>query len=318
MPLETSVPERNPDSPDSNAQGDPSPIKHVSVEVKAAARICCHSDCGRTVARSGYCWRHYKCDSRSKQARIIEKARATKKAREIRTKERKRKRVHVAKPAPVTNYAMQGMTQERKSKLAALHSNISKRPECHETVWEEVDLLCRCVRLSGVGFDPCAGTGSIGRFVSEICPKVREVDGADIDRRRKGNVDFLQDALRMRLKEGCYDFIIFSPPFLLSDVFLMWAFEQPVNIWCFHLAGDYFTNAPAYRLRALKNKMDEGLVLFVSGLPVVKGRPMRRCLWIVIFANASVMRKHLIQTACSRVYMNTVMDDECRHKGEAP
>eukprot|EP00854_Cymbomonas_tetramitiformis_P000897 gene897-1406_t len=285
--------------------------KTVAEGSNLQAKVCCHPECKKTVARTGYCWKHYKCDSRSKSARVIEKARATKKAKDARAKVRKQKRVYVEKKTPLSTYAMQGMTQERKTKLASLHTNILKRPECHETVREEIELLCRCVRLRGVGFDPCAGTGSIGRFVNEICPKVREVDGADIDRRRAGKVDFLQDALRMRLRKDCYDFIIFSPPFLLSDIFLMWAFEQPVKIWCFHLAGDYFTNAPHYRLRALKNKMDDGLVLFVSGLPVVKGRPMRRCLWIVIFANRSEMKKSLVQKACSRVYMNSVMESEC-------
>jgi len=200
-------------------------------------------------------------------------------------------------------------------------------------------MLCKCVRLQGVGFDACAGTGNISRYVKALCPKVREVrissssssrcslslfslfsdtqtlvgmwnvlkiDGVDVDPMRAENVDFVMDALTVKLKPHCYQFVIFSPPFLLSDIFLTWALEQPVDLWCFHLAGDYWTNGPEYRVRALKTKMDTGLVLFISGLPVVPGRGLRRCMWIVIFANARVRTRTLVKSACCQVYMNSL------------
>eukprot|EP00854_Cymbomonas_tetramitiformis_P012515 gene12515-14788_t len=213
--------------------------------------------------------------------------------------------------ATMDSYMMAGMSQERRTKLVCMYKRMRRQPECHATSDKELELLCRCVVLRGVGFDACAGTGNISRYLQNHCAGVREVDGADVDKRRVGKVNCVQDSLRLDLNPDAYDFMIFSPPFLLSDLFLTWALKQPVKMWCIHLAGDYYTNAPDYRLQALKPLIDSGLVLFVSGLPIVENRPMRRCVWMILFRDKKIMRKSCVEEACANIRTSRLNEVDC-------
>ncbi|KAK3245775.1 hypothetical protein CYMTET_44596 [Cymbomonas tetramitiformis] len=186
------------------------------------------------------------------------------------------------------SYMMAGMSQERRTKLVCMYKRMRRQPECHATSDKELELLCRCVVLRGVGFDACAGTGNISRWTAQTLTN----DVSD-------------------LNPDAYDFMIFSPPFLLSDLFLTWALKQPVKMWCIHLAGDYYTNAPDYRLQALKPLIDSGLVLFVSGLPIVENRPMRRCVWMILFRDKKIMRKSCVEEACANIRTSRLNEVDC-------
>ena len=97
------------------------------------------------------------------------------------------------------------------------------------------------VRLSGIGYDPCAGTGTLARLALEMNPHVSKVHTGDIDEGHAG-FDFYGDSLISELPADV-DFIIVSPPFKPADFWLACAVAQKVDVLIMHLAGDSFSNS---------------------------------------------------------------------------
>ncbi|KAK3255083.1 hypothetical protein CYMTET_35710 [Cymbomonas tetramitiformis] len=156
------------------------------------------------------------------------------------------------------------MPSQTRTKLAKRYLATREEPECHPTIEPEMRALLRCVNLWGVGFDVCAGTNSIAEIIGRLTRL--QMDSADVDVSREGAVDFVTDGLALKLRPNAYDFLVFSPPFDLTDVFIAWALQQPVKIRCFHVAGDYYTNAPDYRRRLLRPHLQEGTPPFFTSI----------------------------------------------------
>ena len=153
-------------------------------------------------------------------------------------------------------------------------------------------MLYQAINLHGRGLDPCAGTGTLAREAVAFSDGKLVVHTRDISRSHRG-LDAYGDSLLLCIPPNMYDMLLFSPPFLLTDLFIVWAVAQPVEVIVLHVAGDYWTNAPPYRRAFLAPFEHDERLMFINGLPLVPGRKMRRCIFIVLFLNGGSKRKFL-------------------------
>ncbi|KAK3256197.1 hypothetical protein CYMTET_34645 [Cymbomonas tetramitiformis] len=203
-------------------------------------------------------------------------------------------------PVPFNGYEspelvfMEGMSPQRQNRLRNMHRRILKSPANHPTSLSEVAYLHSCLALSGTLFMPCAGTrGFVNAVQTLYAARINGIFCQDVDRKYPA-LDAYGDCLAERgLHARGYSAIICSPPFLIADLLLAWAVEQAVGVIVLHVAGDYFSNAPEYRRRFLQAYEHNGLMLCISGLPLVPGRKMRRCMFLVLFKNIDVRRQTL-------------------------
>ena len=197
---------------------------------------------------------------------------------------------------------MEGMTPRRISRLRNLHLQNIINPVCERTRDSEVVVLKQCLQLYGNAIDACAGTGSLARSVVALYgDQLQEMWTQDIDVQHKGLNSYV-DSLACSITG--FDIIIFSPPFPMADLFLVWAVNQDVPLVIMHVAGDFFTNAPEYRRTYLQPYEHNGRLLIVNGLPLVKGRNIRRCIFLVLFRDRYSVDRHLIHGASCTVYHN--------------
>ena len=152
-------------------------------------------------------------------------------------------------------------------------------------------MLLDVVEIKGSTLDPCKGTGGI----ASAWPT--SIQTWDIDKHWKPNK--VCDALQ---EKANFDIIVFSPPFELADIFLVWAIENATSMVAMHISGDYFTNAPTYRREYIIPYIKQQLVVFVHGLEIQ--RRQRRCMWLVIFKNKQAKKDMLKRKNVGLVYTN--------------
>jgi hypothetical protein len=195
---------------------------------------CCQYDgCTLVSARNKLCWSHYRTPSRSPTARRLRRlARINALANSL------------VQPEESSLLMMPGMDRARRTRLSNLRERVARQPECHPTDPAEVYILARFVHLSGLGYDACAGTCNLARTAELASTGTLVVHTADIDEESHEGLDSYGDSLNTSLPVNTYDFILFSPPFVLLDMFLVWALRQPVQAVIVQAAGDYWSNAP--------------------------------------------------------------------------
>jgi hypothetical protein len=200
---------------------------------------------------------------------------------------------------------MPQMSQQRRTRLSNLRKAHLQHPTCDPTCPKEVGLLLKAVKLSGLAFEPCAGTGSLSDTVKALSNGELQVHTQDADSRHAG-LRAYGDSLSLTLRE-VYNIIIFSPPFVLGDMFLAWALAQlSASIIVMHISGDYWTNAPAYRHAFLAPFEQDNRMLIVNALPLVQNRKMRRCMFLVLFRDHATRDTTLIPGGSCQVLHNKV------------
>jgi len=94
--------------------------------------------------------------------------------------------------------------------------------------------------------------------------------------------DWSNPALRGKKKR--YKVVTGSIQFNLSDVHAPLMVEAGKEFVCIHCAGDYLINMPPYYRKAWWEKTKaKYFVEIIDNLPLVKGRPVRRCQFLCIF-----------------------------------
>ena len=223
------------------------------------------------------CWTHYKPTSRG-----VVKNRTSRKLT------RKNKKVR-----QLSNLGyMVGALPGRRTFLFNKHVAECGNPTWYPTALEELSLLFDSIVLYGVGYDPCAGSGTIGRVTMERNPNVSKVHTRDIDTTHL-HLDTYGDSLATAVPPNL-DFIIMSPPFVTMDLWLVWAESQKVDVVVVHAAGDLFSNSNEARKGFFAPYMNNDLLCMVEGLPLSKGRKKRRCAFIIWF------RSKQVRDACFR------------------
>lgn len=99
------------------------------------------------------------------------------------------------------------------------------------------------INLHGRALDPGAGTGTLAREAVAFSDGKLRVHTRDISPSHSG-LDEYGDSLLLYIPPSMYEMLLFSPPFLLTDLFVVWAVAQPVQVVIMHVASDYLTNAP--------------------------------------------------------------------------
>lgn len=188
---------------------------------------------------------------------------------------------------------MPNSSKSRQTYLLNKHVQECATPKCHPTDEKEVSILFESIELSGLGYDPCAGTGTLARKAFELNPMVLGIHTRDVDEQHK--VDSYGDSLTTEVPPctKSLDFIIMSPPFRTADLWHAWAKETNVDVIISHVSGDYFSNNYDARKAFYAPYLNNNLIHMVEGLPLVKGRPMRRCCFIVLFKNVCIRNKVL-------------------------
>ena len=249
----------------------------------------CLNPAKRTV-RNGVptlCWTHYKPPSRATQAhstcrKSLKKVKAFAQKTDL--------------------YFMNEMKPGRRTYLFNQHVKECENPVCHPTSEEEITLLFDSIHLSGIGYDPCAGTGTFARLATSANPNVRKVYTRDIDETHPG-LDFYGDSLASQVPPKV-DFIIMSPPFKSADLWLAWGVAQGVDVFIMHVAGDSFSNSYDARKVFYAPFLNNNLMHMVEGLPLVPGRKKRRCSFIVLFKNEAMRNKCLKNGKFCKVFHN--------------
>ena len=249
--------------------------------------VCNTEGCTLLAARGGLCWTCYVPPSRTPKAR-------------------KERRISADTP-PVQLVFMPGMVPTRRNRLANMHRRALRKPTNHPTVHQEVEFLHQALRLKGNIFMPCAGTrGFVDAVESLYSGEISQVFCQDVDRGYTG-LDSYGDVLaHTGLRARGFTAILTSPPFLIADLVLAWAVDQGVDVICLHVAGDYFSNAPLYRRNFLRQYEHNERMLCVYGLPIVRGRKMRRCMFLVLFRTKAVRQQSLRTRGVCTVFHNKV------------
>jgi len=167
--------------------------------------------------------------------------------------------------------------------------------------------LHKAINLRGRALDPCAGTGTLAREAMSFSDgklQVRTNDICSAHSRKHGGLDGYVDAFTLNIPHGNIDMLLFSPPFLMTDTYCVWAVAQPVHLVIMLVAGDYFTNAPSYRSEFLRPFEQDERLMFINGLPLVPGRKMRRCIFMVLFLTRGSKRAFMRADGYCTVYHN--------------
>ena len=265
----------------------------------------------KRIVRDGVptlCWAHYrpKCRTATHRAKSRQENNNNKKIRAKRTLCVKRVPLSKKRTPKICRFEdltfMPNMTKGRKTYLFNRHVAECKKPACHPTSWEEISVLFESIKLYGVGYDPCAGTGTLARGTLALNPNVTKVHTRDVDKACIG-LDSYGDSLSVAVPPDV-DFLIMSPPFRTADLWLGWGVAQNLDVLVFHLAGDNFSNSYDSRKSLFAPYLNNNLMHVVEGLPLVKGRKMRRCSFIVLFKEGCIRNKCLKQGKYCRVYHN--------------
>ena len=233
------------------------------------------------------CWTHYKPPSRTTE-------------QHSRCRKRLKKVKAIAEKSDL--YFMADMKPGRRTFLFNQHVKECEKPVCHPTSEEEITILFESIQLSGFGYDPCAGTGTLARLATSLNPNVCKVYTRDIDETHPG-LDFYGDTFASEVPSHL-DFIIMSPPFKPADLWFAWGVAQVVDVFIMHLAGDSFLNSYDARKDFYAPFLNNDLMHMVEGLPLVPGRKKRRCSFVVLFKNADIRRQCLKKGKFCKVYHN--------------
>lgn len=184
--------------------------------------------------------------------------------------------------ARLVNIILPGCPKGHVTKLHNLRFKTRKRyPTCEKEI--EVLLTFLDESLQGTFEDPTCGIRTIEKVLLEQHPSVTHVGCYDIDHTVYPHV--VLDALNpkeLNCLSGRPDFIIFSPPFEETDTYLFYMARRAKKGVMALVAGDYLSNAPAFRASAWNEYADTGRTHVIAGLELVPGRKMRRAIWVVI------------------------------------
>lgn len=154
----------------------------------------------------------------------------------------------------------------------------------YPTAYEEVVMLCNHLKsvVPGTFEDPTCGTRAVERAVTEKLTNLTSFRSMDLDWRCFP--DIVVDSLNpYELKTVPRpDFIVFSPPWELTDAFLYLMAERANKAVMALVASDYLTNAPEFRMQAWNKYAKKKKTHVIAGLPLVTGRPTRRAIWVII------------------------------------
>jgi hypothetical protein len=146
--------------------------------------------------------------------------------------------------------------------------------------WSRVTKLRRYPVL----LDPCAGTCAIMSFLKDSIPELQQAYIYNNDVNSELPVELSFDCVSAQ-GPAHIDVIVTSLPFEIIDVIAPELVQRASILTALHVPGDWITNGPKYRrLWHSWLSLEEGRVCEIRGLERVKGRPTRRCSWVIIFA----------------------------------
>lgn len=182
------------------------------------------------------------------------------------------------------------------SQLSRLYNKwkkLSQRPICFPTLPEEVYSLVDSIdwqRLVEYGygrlFDPCCGTSSLLDTMAQELPHL-PLSFTSNDINMDFSASYHMDATLNSSwdRTPTMDVVCSSPPFELLDIILPLCIQHATVATALHVPGDFISNGPQYRRQLWQELEEQGRTVTIEGLPRVNGRPMRRCIWIIIFTS---------------------------------
>ena len=178
---------------------------------------------------------------------------------------------------------------------------------CYPTVAQETACLADTIawdRLQPlpdlVLLDPCSGTHGLTRSLYTCLPSLQlQIITNDIHPYHDAtyHMDATDPTIWQHLPT--VDIIACSPPFEILDITLPEFIQRARIVTILHVPGDYLSNGPSYRRKLWRHR-----TAIIEGLPRVAQRPMRRCIWLLVFSSARC--KHFLwRPSTSRVLLTT-------------
>lgn len=187
------------------------------------------------------------------------------------------------------------ITNSHLSKLFNLR--LKNECACFETSSHEVQILIDNIDASHLGGsvvqDPTCGSRTIQEVFQENFRNIKSFESYDIN--MYCFPDVVVDALNPREQIGIPrpDYVVFSPPWEQSDAFVFYGAKRAKKAVMALVAGDFLTNAPNFRAKAWNKYAEEGKTHVIAGLPLVRGRPARRAIWVIIAKTAAGLKQLL-------------------------
>lgn len=180
----------------------------------------------------------------------------------------------------------------------SMNSTLKTYPTAFEEVqhlsdhvsWEHAHNLSWALRI----LDPCSGTGMITSYLqAELhavgVPVQIHTNDLGVQTDADTHLDAMLPTTWRHLPRA--DVIVTSPPFELADIIIPKAVEEATLFTAIHIFGDFLTNGPTYRRKWWANLQAQGRTAQIHGLPLVTGRPCRRCIWLLVFATSLAKRR---------------------------
>jgi hypothetical protein len=190
------------------------------------------------------------------------------------------------------------------SRLRTLWSRAAANPSTFATTHAEVACMLHLInwrkllsrRRQLVVMDPCCGEGSIVAAFQHELPHVAarsQLLTNDVNPELPAHTH-LDVVLADSWAElpSAVDVFVTSPPFEIIDCILPPLLERARVLVALHVPGDYISNGPAYRRSWWSKLQKQQRAVEVRGLPRAKGRPTRRCSWLLIFSTPAL--RHLL------------------------